>query len=61
MILRKIHLHPFGGIADLTRNFEPGLNVVKGANESGKSTLFRAIETVLFVSANLRKREFLHS
>ena len=58
MILRKIHLHPFGGIADLTRNFEPGLNVVKGANESGKSTLFRAIETVLFVSANLRKREF---
>lgn len=58
MILRKIHLHPFGGLADLTSSFEPGLNVVKGANESGKSTLFHAIQRVLFASANLRKREF---
>jgi chromosome segregation ATPase len=34
--------------ADLTFDFAPGMTVVRGPNESGKSTVQRAIEMVLF-------------
>ena len=61
MILRRIHLHPFGGITDLILCFEPGLNVVLGENESGKSTIFQAIQQVLFTKVHLKKREFERS
>jgi len=39
-------------------DFLPGLNVVLGPNEAGKSTLFHAVRHVLFVPAKLRKPEF---
>lgn len=57
MILRRIYLHPFAGASDRELRFAPGLNVVLGPNEAGKSTLRRAIRQALFVSTQLTKRE----
>jgi uncharacterized protein YhaN len=43
--------------ADLAIEFAPGLNVVCGVNEAGKSTIQRAIEMVLFRSATSTAQE----
>ena len=58
MILNKIRLYPFAGIADSEINFKNGLNVILGPNETGKSTIFHAIQNVLFTKSNLKKKEF---
>lgn len=57
MILRRLQLHPFAGVADREWRFEPGLNVVLGPNEAGKSTLRRALRQALFVPTALSRRE----
>jgi DNA repair exonuclease SbcCD ATPase subunit len=48
MRITKLHLQNVKRHADLTLDLEPGLNVVRGPNESGKSTIQRAIEVGLF-------------
>jgi exonuclease SbcC len=58
VILRRVRLHPFGCFPDSELSFLPGLNVVLGPNEAGKSTVFRAIRFALFVPAKLRKTTF---
>ena len=55
MILRSIQLHPFAGVTDGRFRFEPGMNVVLGPNEAGKSTLVRALQAVLFESTRFTK------
>jgi len=57
MRLRRLHLHPFAGSANREVSFAPGLNVVLGPNEAGKSTLRRALRQVLFVPTKLTKRQ----
>lgn len=49
MYLRSLKLTDFAGVGsvDLPR-FEPGLNVVVGDNEAGKSTLLTALRTAFF-------------
>lgn len=47
MKLLDITLHPFAGIINRTTTFQPGLNVVTGTNEAGKSTLVKAILVVI--------------
>ena len=39
MILRKVILAPFGGFASREILLEPGMNVICGPNDIGKSTL----------------------
>ncbi|MEE8441470.1 MAG: AAA family ATPase [Spirochaetia bacterium] len=56
MKITAVHLRVFGGITDLGLEFEPGLNIVLGDNESGKSTVFRAIQHTLLTATNLDKR-----
>ncbi len=56
MKISAVHLRVFGGITDLDVEFQPGLNIVLGDNESGKSTLFRAIQHTLLTATNLDKR-----
>ncbi|MBU8912861.1 MAG: AAA family ATPase [Spirochaetales bacterium] len=56
MKISAVHLRVFGGITDLGVEFQPGLNIVLGDNESGKSTLFRAIQHTLLTATNLDKR-----
>jgi exonuclease SbcC len=57
MILSRIRLNPFGFFADKEVRFTPGLNVVLGANEAGKSTLFNAVRSAL-IRTRLKKPEF---
>lgn len=53
MLLRKIHLHPFGGTLDRTFALVEGLNVVYAPNEYGKSTVREALLHALLTPTNL--------
>ncbi len=53
MILKSIALTPFGGLTNAHLDFNPGLNVIHGPNEAGKSTIFNALQRVLFTPAHL--------
>ncbi len=57
MIVSRLRVHPFGFFSDKEVVFTPGLNVVAGPNEAGKSTLFSAIRSSL-LRTKLRKPEF---
>lgn len=46
----------FAGIRDHEVKFEPGMNVVLGNNETGKSTMIAAIFYALTQSTKLDKR-----
>jgi uncharacterized protein YhaN len=46
--LRRIDLAGFGCLRDFTADFAPGLNLVYGMNEAGKSTLQQAIGALLY-------------
>ena len=55
MQLQKVHLHPFAGLAERTYEFAPGMNVVLGPNEAGKSTMVNGILCALFESTSYGK------
>jgi len=57
MIIKKIRLFPFARFADKEIFLQEGLNVFFGKNEAGKSTIFNAIDSVLFTRANINVRE----
>ena len=57
MIVRRVRVHPFGGFEDREVAFSPGLNVVLGPNEAGKSTLFNAVKCS-FLRTKLTKQKF---
>lgn len=48
MRIQRLHLVDFQQHLEATFDFAPGLTVVRGPNEAGKSTLQRAIEMALF-------------
>ncbi|MGE3262096.1 MAG: AAA family ATPase [Bacteriovoracia bacterium] len=54
MILEQISLEPFAGFAKKEISFTPGLNVVLGPNDVGKSSLFRAVDAAFFLPAKVR-------
>ena len=58
MRLRKLRLHPFAGLAERTYEFVPGMNVVLGPNEAGKSTMVNGILCALFESTTYKKRHW---
>ena len=58
MILKSIALTPFGGLTNAQLDFRSGLNVIHGPNESGKSTIFNALQRVLFTPAYLTPAVF---
>lgn len=58
MIIRCVTLQPFAGVLNRGCTFGPGLNVVLGPNEAGKSSLFHAILCALFIDTKLNKRDF---
>lgn len=57
MIITKLVMNPFGCFSNKEVVFKDGLNVVLGPNEAGKSTMFHAIQNVLFTRVKLTKRE----
>ncbi|MBI2953886.1 MAG: AAA family ATPase [Chloroflexi bacterium] len=59
MNLRRIFLRDFRRFANFQASFAPGLNVIVGKNEEGKSTLREAITLGLFADPSTTKRELL--
>ncbi len=64
MKIKELKCKRFGGISDLNVKFTDGLNVIVGANETGKSTLMEGLLAVFFRSHRLKKnmkadKEFL--
>lgn len=55
MIIRRVKLAPFGGVANREVVLQPGLNVVLGPNEAGKSTLVSALFAALFLPSGTKK------
>jgi DNA repair exonuclease SbcCD ATPase subunit len=58
MLVSQIILKGFGKFEEFRADFSPGLNVIKGPNEAGKSTLAEAVTAALFVDPASGK-EFL--
>jgi len=56
VILARVRIASFAGLADRSVELAPGLNVLEGPNEAGKSTLFRAVQHALFTPAALPRR-----
>lgn len=56
MIIKQLNLDHFGKFHDTEIQFKPGINVVYGANESGKSTIHSFIQCMLFGAERLRGR-----
>lgn len=48
MKVRRLHLKDFKGFSELELYFDEGINIIKGPNESGKSTIVEAILVGLF-------------
>jgi DNA repair protein SbcC/Rad50 len=57
VIVRRLRLFPFGCFDDKEVVFAPGLNVILGPNEAGKSTLFNAVKSS-FLRTKLTKPKF---
>ena len=55
MIIQELKLNPFGGVEEGLYLFQPGLNVLLGPNETGKSTLVNALFAALFLPPDLRR------
>jgi exonuclease SbcC len=58
VILSTLQVTSFGALASLGIELKPGLNIILGPNEAGKSTLFRALQHLLLTPVNLNKRSF---
>lgn len=58
MILQELKLCPFAGLACQELTFVPGLNVILGPNEAGKSTIVNALKLVLFMPTRYTKTTF---
>ena len=58
MRIKALTLKPFAGIIEQKVEFSPGLNVIIGPNETGKSTLLSALEAVLFTDVLLTKSKY---
>ena len=54
MIIRKLNIKNFGKVHDKTLEFSPGINVLYGENESGKTTIHTFIKSMLFGLTRMR-------
>src|SRR3989304_1774599 len=50
MILRRLRIRRFKKFQDTTFAFVPGLNIIQGPNESGKTTVMEALFAALLVN-----------
>jgi uncharacterized protein YhaN len=60
MNLANLILENFGKFKNFECSFSPGLNVIKGANETGKSTLVEAISRILYDDPQTPGQEGYH-
>ena len=57
MIIGALDIRSFAGIGGGSITFKPGLNILLGPNEAGKSTVFRALYHALCTPTSLTKRQ----
>lgn len=55
MRIKSYNCTRFAGLKDIELEFDKGLNVILGPNESGKSTIIEGIHSTLFKNIKLRK------
>lgn len=55
-IIKSLRVENFGCFRDRTFKFKPGICQIIGPNESGKSTLIKALFTVLFEDGSTKKK-----
>ena len=62
MIIEKLVIHNFRKFKKFEVKFEPGLNVVEGPNESGKTTILDAIAFTIYGAAldELKQKNLVH-
>jgi putative ATP-dependent endonuclease of OLD family len=58
MFLAEIRIHDFRCFADLTVQFRPGVNVLLGENNAGKTTVIKAFGLLLDQRARRRSTFF---
>ena len=60
MNIRELHIEGFGRWHGLSLSgFEPGINVIYGPNESGKTTLLEFVRSVLYGFGPERRQRYL--
>lgn len=57
MIVKQLSCDCFAGVRDMSVNFENGMNILLGANESGKSTLVDLLYHLFFKDTKLDARK----
>lgn len=59
MKIREIYIRDFGFLSDYTlRDLSPGLTILQGSNEAGKTTIFEFILRMLYGFPDRRKKNF---
>ena len=48
MIIEKLNIKAFGRLRDYELELSPGVNIIEGENESGKSTLCAFIKFIFY-------------
>ncbi len=56
MKISRVDVRAFGSLSDCSLDFFPGMNVIVGDNETGKSTVYRALAHTLLTRTDLDKR-----
>jgi len=54
LVIRELQLYHFGKFHQRLFTLQPGVNIIYGGNETGKSTIHRFIRAMLFGTARLR-------
>ncbi len=57
MRIEKCQIQRYGKLDRFSSSFSPGLNLIKGPNEAGKSTLVDALTDALFENPKTRKKD----
>ncbi len=60
MYIQSLHINSFAGLEDFDLELSPGLNILEGGNESGKSTVASFIKFMLY-GASPKERELFVS
>ena len=57
MIIKKINIVSFGTLRDFSAELSDGINIISGANESGKSTILAFIRFIFYGLPSRRSEE----
>lgn len=59
MTITKIYIRDFGSLSNKEIDLSPGLNVIQGENETGKSTLFAFVKFIFYGMTRSEKEKYM--